>query len=746
MPTSQDAFRYIRAKIDQLLEVMGTQPLRPEELDDDMLIELDPIGIVAESFAQVITQLNETNHRFNLATEEIRAIFDTLGAAVVVLNPNGRIDDCNRRALDWLFHGAERTEIIGRPAAEVCDTADALAGIRAEADGRCHVVDLNGSEVQIVASRILDEQGGHAKTVMLFTDITRQREDERHLQLYAQIFNHVGEGILITDPDYRIVEVNAAVSGITGYTREELLGATPHMLKSGLHEPSFYAEMWRVLGETGHWQGEILDRARNGQILPLLQSISEVRDAAGQLTHYISVMTDISSIKETQTRLDFLAHHDVLTELPNRLLFSNRLHHVIERAKRDGNAIALLFIDLDHFKNINDSLGHQVGDLLLIEASRRLRGLARRSDTVARLGGDEFVVLMESQASHAAAASLADQMVAAFRQPFTVNGIDLHVGCSIGITVFPEDGADAVTLLKNADTAMYRAKATGREGHVRYNAELSEAFRSKIELDNALRAAVRDEGFELHYQPIVDISRGKIVACEALIRWPGGPASWNLPSRFIPLTEENRLIVPMGEWILREALARMRAWHAGGLELDYISVNISAVQLAQPDFPDRVIALLQESGLPGRKLQIELTENVLMRDIELCSWVLGHLREYGIRVAIDDFGTGYSSLTYLKELPIDNLKIDRSFIQGMPHDANDCAIAAAVIGLARTMGLDAIAEGIETQEQHDHLAQIGCNMVQGHLYSQALTPDAFAALAGSFQCQDNAHNHAGGQE
>jgi len=648
--SKKDAFQYIRAKIDQLLTVMGTLPLRPEELDDDTLIELDPIGIIADSFAQVVAHLNETNHRLNLATDEIRAIFDTLGAAVVVLDLDDRIEDCNRRALDWL---------------------------------------------------------------------------------YAKVFSHVGEGILITDADNRIIEVNAAVTRITGYEREALIGTTPDIFKSGLDGSPFSKELLRTLRQTGHWHGEITDRSRDGRILPLLQTISEVRDAHGTLTHHISVMTDISSIKETQEWLDFIAHHDALTELPNRLLLSERLHHAIEHAQRDSQAIALLFIDLDHFKNINDSLGHEIGDQLLIEASRRLRGLVRQADTIARLGGDEFVVLLENNASHAAASNLAEKVVTAFKQPFLVNGIDLYVGCSIGITVYPEDGTDAVTLLKNADTAMYRAKDAGRDGHVRYSAELSVAMHNKIELDGALRTAVREGDFELHYQPIVDITRGKVVACEALIRWPNAPAGAHMPDRFIPLAEETRLIVPLGEWILREALTRMHVWHADGIELEYISVNISAVQLAQPDFPDRVIELLRESGVPGHQLQIELTENVLMRDIELCFWVLAHLREHGIRVAIDDFGTGYSSLSYLKRLPIDNLKIDRSFVQDIPGDANDCAIAAAVIGLARTLGLDAIAEGIETREQQDYLMGIGCDKVQGYLHAKPLPAADFATFVAS---------------
>ncbi|MFP5454419.1 MAG: putative bifunctional diguanylate cyclase/phosphodiesterase [Alphaproteobacteria bacterium] len=726
MRNQQDAILYIRAKIDQLLAVMGTQPLRPEELDDETLIDLDPIGIVAEAFAQVIAHQRETNEQLDLATREIRAILDTLGAAVVVLDRNDVINDCNRQALEWLFHGAARESIVGRPANEVCDAAASLVEIRNAADGARHIVPLLGRDVQVVATRILDEAGTHAKTVVLFSDVTQQMETERHLRLYAEVFSHVGEGILITDTDSRIVEVNAAVSRITGYPREALIGATPHLFNSGLHEPSFFANLWHTLNCHDHWQGEIIDRTRDGRLLPLLQTISAVRDPAGSVTHYISVMTDITSIKETQTRLDFLAHHDALTELPNRLLFSDRLSLAINRAERDGLGIALLFIDLDNFKNINDSLGHQVGDQLLVAVAKRLRRLVRKSDTLARLGGDEFVVLMESEASHASASRLAEEVVVALRQSFAVNGVDLFVGCSIGVTLFPEDGTDAVTLLKNADTAMYRAKEAGRDGHVRYSAELSEVAHSKIALDHALRTAVRDHAFTLHYQPIMDIRTRRVVACEALIRWPDGPTGSQTPDCFIPLAEATRLIVPLGEWILREALVQLRAWDSEGLELDYISVNISAVQLAQPDFPDRVIALLRECEVPGRRLQIELTENVLMRDIELCSWVLTQLREYGIRVAIDDFGTGYSSLTYLKQLPIDNLKIDRSFVRDIPGDANDCAIASAVIGLARSLGLDAIAEGIESQEQEAYLARLGCEKMQGHLYAQALPAAAFA--------------------
>lgn len=727
--SQEEALRYIRAKVDQLLTVMGTLPLRPEELDDSTLIALDPIGIIAESFRQVIDHLNETNQRLSVATGEIRTILDTLGAAIVVLDLEDRIEDCNPLAINWFFGGMDKARVVGRAAREACSCAEGLAEVRARADGSSQIARIYGRDMQVVASKIFDESGKHAKTVMLFTDISQQKAAERHLQLYSEVFRHVGEGIMITDADNRIVEINEAVSRITGYAPEELIGRMPSALQSGLHEPAYYEEIWRTLKDRGYWQGEIFDRTKEGRIIPLLESISEVRDGAGVLTHHIAVMTDISFLKEAQTRLDFLAHHDVLTELPNRLLFNDRLGHAIEFARRDGRFVALLFIDLDRFKTINDSLGHHIGDILLIEVARRLRTLVRSSDTLARLGGDEFVVLMETGVSHAAAAQLAQKIVASLKEPFNVGGADLHIGCSIGITLFPDDGLDAATLLKNADVAMYRAKEVGRDGYARYSAELSETMRRKLELENALRASVRGEGFELHYQPIIDIARGRLVACEALIRWPTGPASARSPERFIPVAEEMRLIVPLGEWVLREALGHKRAWRDAGIALDYVSVNISAVQLAQPDFTERIIALLAEAGIAGNELQIELTENVLMGDIELCARVLARLREQGIRVAIDDFGTGYSSLAYLKQLPIDNLKIDRSFVRDIPDDANDCAIATAIIGLAHTLGLEAVAEGIETQAQQAYLARIGCGIVQGYLHARPMPAVEFEAYA-----------------
>jgi diguanylate cyclase (GGDEF)-like protein/PAS domain S-box-containing protein len=727
---SQAAIAYIRAKVDQLLTVMGTQPLRAEELDDDTLLDLDPIGIVGDSFRQVIDHLNATNHQLSLARNEIRAILDALEAAVIVVNADRTIDDCNRLAREWFFADTPLEQLLGRTIQELCPCANQLHGLGDLGDRREIELPGLGRHYHVASSTINDEAGQPVKQVYLCFDVTAQKAAEASLQLYAKVFDHTGEGILITDPETRILKVNEALCRITGYAEDELLGKTPRQLRSGLHDPEFYAAMWRTIRAQGYWKGEIYDRSKDGRVISSLQTISEVHDGEGRLIHYVGVLTDISHLKETQDRLDYLAHHDVLTGLPNRLLCNARLTQAIERARRDGTNLALLFIDLDRFKNINDSLGHHVGDQLLVEVAQRLQRLLRQSDTVARLGGDEFVVLMEGVASQEEAVRLAQKIGSTLKQPFRLADMDLHIGCSIGITLYPDDGEDAATLLKNADADMYRAKEAGRDHHIRFSHDLSLDVQAKLALENALRKAVRTQAFVLHYQPIVDLDRGRTVAAEALIRWPSADGVVFIsPEQFIPLAEETRLILPLGEWVLREALTQFLAWRKEGLDLDYISVNISAMQLAYPDFPDMLTGLLQDLGIAGHHLQVELTENVLMRDIDRCQPVLARLRSQGIRIAIDDFGTGYSSLAYLRQLPLDILKVDRSFVLDIPGDPNDCAIAAAIIGLARTLGLKAVAEGIETADQERYLREIGCDHVQGYRYARPLPAAAFLAYA-----------------
>lgn len=739
-PTAPDEARaraaigYIRAKIDQLLRLMGTLPLRAEELDDDTLLELDPIGIIAGSFAQILTHLEETNRDLKLARNEIRAIFDALEAAVVVVNPDGTLADCNRLATEWFFTVRTDAPVIGMPLRELCALGAPLCQPRPEDAGEFEFTH-GGRSYHVNVSRVLDDQGHAAKRVFLVFDVSRQKRAEAGLRLYAQVFDHTGEGILITDRDNRIVEVNAAFERITGYRADQLLGRKPAMLKSGLHDDAFYAAMWAELNTRGFWKGELYDRTADGGVIPLLQSIAVVRDGTGQVSHYVAIVSDISHLKETQSRLDFLAHHDVLTGLPNRLLFNDRLEQAVVHARRDATTCALLFIDLDRFKYINDSLGHHIGDLVLVEVARRLSALVRRSDTVARLGGDEFVVLLERIGDARDAYHLAGKIVSTMTLPFELEGRELHLGCSVGYALFPEDGQDAVHLLKNADAAMYRAKDSGREGVARFSSDLSDQVDERLSLENALRVALRQRQFVLHYQPIVDLERGRAIAAEALLRWPGAPAGVAGPGQFIPLLEETRLILPLGRWVLREALRQYRAWRDAGLELDYISVNVCAAQLATQDFTGVVLSLLAEHSVDGQRLQLELTENALMRDVERSRTLLRALRERGVRIAIDDFGTGYSSLAYLKQLPIDHLKIDRSFVRDLPDDANDAAIAAAIVGLASTLGLDTIAEGIESASQERFLRALGCLRVQGFRYAPALADDAFQAYCQNFSLE-----------
>ncbi|WP_422126460.1 putative bifunctional diguanylate cyclase/phosphodiesterase [Thioalkalivibrio sulfidiphilus] len=722
------AITYIRAKIDQMLTLIGTLPLRPEELDDRTLIDLDPIGIVSDAFGQILSHLHDTNQKLDVARQEIRAIFDSMDAAVVVVNHDGSIDDCNRQAREWLFGDLDAQMLIGRPLAELCPCDREIQQQVMSGRGRGQTIEVDGRHLQIIVSDITDAHQNSIKKVVICFDVTQQKKTEASLGLYGKVFESTAEGIAITDSRMRFLQVNEAYCRITGYSDGELLGRTPRMLKSGHHDAAFYADISKTLEVRGHWRGEILDRTRDGRVIPLLQTISVVRDTQGAVSHYITIVTDISSIKETQSRLDFLAHHDPLTELPNRLLFTARLEHAIDWAVRNQAHFGLLFIDLDRFKTINDSLGHQLGDRLLVQVARRLRGLVRKSDTIARLGGDEFVVLVEGIHNAGEAELLAEKLVHAMRQPFFLEETELHIGCSIGITLYPEDGEDPVTLLKNADAAMYRVKDFGRDGFYKFSQDLAEAVDERLALETALRQALRENQLQVHYQPVIDLAQGRMVAVEALARWRHAERGEIAPCSFIRMAEETKLILPLGGWMARTAIGQLRLWRERGMELDYVSINTSGIELFDPGFVDGLFEALDEHGLEGGQLQIELTENVLMQDYEACRRVLLRLRQQGVRIAIDDFGTGYSSLAYLKQLPIDMLKIDRSFIKDVPGDPGDCAIVETIIAMAHRLGLATVAEGVETEEQEDYLLAIGCERLQGYRYARPLDPVSLERL------------------
>ena len=549
------------------------------------------------------------------------------------------------------------------------------------------------------------------------------------LRQAAAVFESTREGVIMTDLDAHIVGVNAAYTAITGYAQSEVLGRNPRLLKSGREDQDFYRAMWDSVLETGHWQGEIWSRRKSGELFPQLLSISTVYDSEGLPSNYVGVMTDLSKLKDTEARFEHLAHYDSLTGLPNRLLLQSRLNHALETAERRKRQVAVLYIDLDRFKHINDSLGHPVGDELLEAMSRRLLSRLRDEDTLGRLGGDEFLLILENLQRPEDAASIALDMIDLLQPSFTLpSGHEVYVGASIGISLFPGDATTSTELIQYADVALYQAKETGRNTFSFYTAGLTRAVDERLSLEARLRRALAQNEFVVHYQPQVDLQNGNIIGCEALVRWNDPKLGLIPPAHFISLAEDTGLIVPIGEWVLQQACTQTRTWMDAGLTPVYMSVNLSGRQMRHPDIVSHISAVLKYTRLPADRLKLELTESMLMGQGEETVALLHSLKALGLRLSIDDFGTGYSSLAYLKRFPIDELKIDRGFVRDIPHDGSDMEIASAIIGLARSLRLSVVAEGVETEAQREFLMQQGCHAFQGYLFSRALPADEFTLL------------------
>lgn len=555
----------------------------------------------------------------------------------------------------------------------------------------------------------------------ILIDITKQKDIENQLRQALIAFENTTEGVMVTDGRCRIVDVNRAFTDITGYSREEALGETPQLLRSERHDEAFYQAMWASIKECGHWRGEVWNRRKNGEVYPQLLSISMAQDAGGRVSYYVGVFADISRIKESEQRLVHLAHHDALTDLPNRLLFNDRLEHALQRERRSGRAVGLLFLDLDRFKNINDSLGHAVGDELLKQVAERLLDSVRAQDTVARLGGDEFTVILEDLQDAREASRVAEKVLQRFAHPFNLRGNDYFVTSSIGISLFPRDGSSVESIVKHADAAMYRAKDYGRNTVCEYTPELTTSVQEWITLETCLRWALERDELSLVYQPQVSATDGHVLGLEALVRWHNPQMGCVPPSRFIPMAEDIGLIGNIGEWVLRQACHKARELQICGLPPIRLAVNLSERQINR-DFVDRVLApTLDEYGLPPSLLELEISESFVMVHADSSIAVLETIQEMGVVLAIDDFGTGSSSLAHLKRLPIHTLKIDQSLVRDIPYDPNDEAIARAVVALGHSMGLRVIAEGVETEQQRDVLRREGCDLLQGYLYSHPLS-------------------------
>jgi len=562
-----------------------------------------------------------------------------------------------------------------------------------------------------------------------------QYETSLRLKVYGQIFAQNSEGIMVCDANQQITLINDAFSKITGYSAQEALGKNSQLLNSGSQDQAFYKSMWASINENGSWQGEILNRRKDGTEYPEWLTISVLHDTeSDETSHYIGVFSDITRHKKDEENIRYLAHFDSLTGLPNRTLLKDRITQTINFSQRGSYSLTILFFDLDRFKNVNDSLGHRIGDLMLIEVANRLNTIMRQEDSASRLGGDEFVILLPETGSDGAA-NVANKIIESISAPFILEGSELSITPSVGISIYPNDGNDEQTLLQAAENAMYRAKDSGRNQFQFYTSDLFEKAKRKLEINNALRGAIDRQELELYYQPQIELLSGKLIGCEALLRWENSQLGKVSPGEFIPIAEASGLILSIDHWVLHEAIRQMEVWKGKGL-LDFtVAVNLSANQFHHQGLLAMVQNGLTQHSIPAKYLELEMTEGLMMDDIDGTVKVIDSLHQEGLKLSIDDFGTGYSSLSYLKRFKIDKLKIDQSFVRDIHFDPDDAAIVKTIINLAESLGLKTIAEGVETKEQEQFLSANGCDEVQGYFYSQPIPADEFGVYIEQFNPQ-----------
>ncbi|MCW3171768.1 sensor domain-containing protein [Shewanella subflava] len=584
----------------------------------------------------------------------------------------------------------------------------------------CEDFDLSSNKAWLETLKSPIYHGGKYAGVLGFTrDIAKHKAAEEQLMLAACVFENAVEGVVVTDKDGVICDVNQAFTQITGYRLDEVVGKNPNLLSSGRHSKQFFAKMWNTLLVNGKWHGEIWNRRKNGSVFPQAITLSAVYGEDSCIKFFVGVFADISLLKQTEEKLKNLAYVDPLTGLPNRMRFVSYLEQEISHALRGKKQLAILCIDIDLFKHINESLGHLAGDEIIVELSKRLSYALSEFDVLARLGSDEFVVLLPTITDTESVFSSISHLRRVFERPFIIdNAQPIHLTASIGVSLYPNDGLDADGLLRNVDAAMHRAKSQGRNGYAFYTEGMTAEAAEQLKLQSALHQAIINNDFHLVYQPKIHLASGQVNGFEALIRWYDPKLGQISPADFIPLAEKIGLINEIGLWVLKTACIQGVNWLTQGLQFSRISVNVASLQLQKSDFVDKVRDILLATGLPAKHLDIEVTESCMMTNQAAVIKDLRQLSAMGISISIDDFGTGYSSLNYLKKLPLDTLKIDQSFVKNIPFDSNNCAIAKAVIALGHALNLQVIAEGVETQQQADFLLHNNCDLAQGYLYSK----------------------------
>ena len=576
------------------------------------------------------------------------------------------------------------------------------------------------------AEPIYDEDGVLVAGVENLEDVTEIKEVEERLMLSDKVFSYTNQAILITDANQVIVQCNQAFTRLTGYGLDEVVGKSPGILESGRHDARFFEEMQAELDKTGHWEGEIWDRRKDGSIYPKWLSINSVIDPVSKLlTHYIGIFTDITERKKSEEEVRHIAFHDALTDLPNRMLFHDRLEHAISDAEREKTMVALMFLDLDRFKIVNDTLGHHIGDLLLQEVAERLKQNIRASDTVARLGGDEFVIILPDIHRARDVSKVARKVLESLNRAIVIDDNELYTTPSIGISLYPSDGKNVEGLMQSADTAMYTVKEAGKNNFQYFTQSMTQAAQQRAKLEKDLRIAIEQKEFELHYQPKIKTNPLRVVGCEALLRWKHPEQGYIPPDIFIPVAEDAGLIVQIGDWILEAAAQQIVSWRSKGMPDINVAINLSPVQFKDAMLANKIQDYINTSILDKEMVEFEITENILMDNVQASSEGLLTLKKLGVSLAIDDFGTGYSSLSYLKSFDIDTLKIDRSFVNDIHTESDSAEIVSAVISLAHNLGLIVVAEGVETEEQLLFLSDLKCDIFQGYYFSRPLPANEF---------------------